>query len=140
MHLNDYTIDSAELDWAQLLANWAPPLPESLAVWFANRFGDIFVIPEYGSVQLLDIQTGMVRKIAEGRDDFAERIDSENNAREWLLMPLVDRCMASGLTVSANQCYGFKIPPILGGSYENDNIVVKDMVEHYPFMADSRRK
>ena len=58
MNLRDYLIDQAGKDWAQLLCDWAPPLPLSFTLWLVNRFGDAFVVTEDGAVSMLDVGAG----------------------------------------------------------------------------------
>jgi Domain of unknown function (DUF1851) len=66
-----------------------------------------------------------MERLADSRDDFATRIDVGDNANNWLMIPLVDQCVAAGLTLSQDQCYGYKIPPIevgqCGGRYAVEN-------------------
>jgi hypothetical protein len=51
------------------------------------------------------------------------------------MIPLVDRCVASGIIVGANQCYGYKIPPVLGGAYSVENVEPTDLSVHYSLLA-----
>ena len=82
---------------------------------------------------MLDVGAGAVERIAENRDHFADRIDVGDNANNWLMIPLVDQCVAAGLTLTENQCYGFKIPPILGGQYSVENFEPTDLSVPYSF-------
>jgi type VI secretion system (T6SS) immunity protein Tdi1 len=56
------------------------------------------------------------------------------------MIPLVDASVASGLTLAEGQCYGYKIPPILGGQYEVSNVEPTDLSVHYAFLADIYRQ
>ncbi len=96
-------------------------------MWLVNRFGDVFAVFEDGSVHMLDVGTGVMQRLADSRDDFAARIDAGNNANHWLMIPLVDQCVAAGLTLSDGQCYGYKIPPILGGKYAARAVILRRM-------------
>lgn len=110
-------------------------LPNSFTVWLVNRFGDIFAVFEDDSVNLLDVGCGTIERVAENRDDFANKIDKDDNSNKWLMIDLVDSCMEAGLELSPNQCYGFKVPPILGGSYKVENIEPTDLSVHYSLLA-----
>ena len=136
MKVNDYLIDQAGLDWQAMLAGWADILSETFTMWLVNRFGDVFIIAEDGSVHHLDIAGSSVQRVADTRDQFADLIDVPQNANNWLMIPLVDQCVKLGMSLSLGQCYGFKIPPLLGGAYEPRNIAPVDMVENYAFLAD----
>ena len=41
-----------------MLAGWADILPEAFTMWLVNRFADVFIIAEDGSVHHLDIAGG----------------------------------------------------------------------------------
>jgi hypothetical protein len=140
MNLRDYLIDQAGKDWAQLLADWAPPLPSDFTLWLVNRFGDAFIVTADGAVSMLDVGAGSFERLADSRDRFGELLDVDNNASVWLMIPLVDECVATGMTLGAQQCYGFKIPPVLGGTYELDNVELKTLTEYYSFTAYIHRQ
>jgi hypothetical protein len=140
MNVEDYLIDQAGKDWPELLSGWAPPLPSSFTVWLVNRFGDVFAVFDDGSVHMLDVGTGVLARIADDRSDFADQIDLGDNANNWLMIPLVDRCVAAGVALWPSQCYGYKIPPVLGGEYTVENVAPTDLSVYYSFMADICRQ
>ncbi len=140
MNVQDYLIEQSGKDWGELLSGWAGTLPASFTVWLVNRFGDVFAVFEDGSVHMLDVGTGMVRRLADSRDDFATQIDAGDNANNWLMTPLVDQCVAAGVTLSEDQCYGYKIPPILGGKYAVENVAPTNLSVHYSLLADIYRQ
>jgi hypothetical protein len=131
--VDDYLIDHSGFDWPSLLAEWAWFLPLELTVWTMNRFGDLFLIMDDGSVQMLDVGGGTLTKLAEDRDDFCRKIEEADNANQWLMIPLVDRVVAAGMKLSPGQCYGFKLPPVLGGEYTVENVAILPVAEHLAF-------
>lgn len=131
MVLHDYIIDHRQVDWPSVLHGWSWLLPPAFTVWIMNRFGDLFIVPDDGTVHMLDVGAGTLTKMAESRDDFANKLDEGDNANQWLMSPLVDRLVASGLTLREGQCYSFKQPPVLGGNYTIDNTCVLPIPEHY---------
>lgn len=135
MELSDYLIDQDGKDWRNLLSDWLPALPSQFTIWLVNRLGDIFFVPDDGSVQMLDIGSGEVKRLANSRDDFAAKIDRDDNAADWLQIYLVDDCVAAGMRLRPTECYGFKIPPILGGEYSVENVEPTDMAVHYSIQA-----
>ena len=136
MDINDYLIDQAGKDWADLLSGWSEALPPSFTLWLVNRFGDIFFVSDDGAVHLLDVGRCVVERLAESRDDFIAQIDLADNADGWLMIPLVDQCVSEGLVLSTSQCYGYKVPPILGGEYNTQNFEPTDLSVHYSFLGD----
>lgn len=132
MNINDYLLERGDSDWAALLADWNWILPPRFTLWLVNRFGDLFlVLPEDGSVCMLDVGAGTLRRIAGDQEEFDALLRQDNNANEWLMIPLVDDCVAAGLELPPGHCYGFRQPPALGGAYEVANAEVVDLYTHY---------
>jgi hypothetical protein len=136
MNIRDYLLDQSGNDWQELLCGWAEILPSVFTIWLVNRFGDVILVTEDGSVHLLDIGGGRFERIANSKELLAEQADAGDSARNWLLIPLVDRCVRTGLVLGEGQCYGYRIPPFLGGEYTVGNTVTMDLVENYGFLAD----
>lgn len=131
INIHDYIIEHNDIDWATILRDWAWLLPRRLTVWIMNRFGDLFLVFEDGSVQMLDVGGGTLEKVADSRDDFCQKIDEGDNANQWLMIPLIDRLVAAGKTLNKGQCYGYTISPILGGDYTVENSFVLPIAEQY---------
>jgi hypothetical protein len=140
MDINDYLIDQAGKDWQTLLQDWMPPLPSTFTLWLVNRFGDLFVVTDDDVVHMLDVGAGAFKRVADNRDHFAQLLDQDGNAHNWLMIPFVDRCQAANMTLGPNQCYGFKIAPLLGGPYELANIEPTDLAVHYSMLADIHKQ
>jgi hypothetical protein len=113
--INDYLIDQQGKDCAKLLSCWAGTIPESFTLWLVNRFGDAFLVVDDGSVHMLDLGSGSFTHLANDRDHFAELLDVDDNASNWLMIPLVDASVRTLPPLQASECYGFKVPPMLGG-------------------------
>ena len=140
MNLHDYLIDQAEKPWSEWLSGWADVLPPVFTLWLVNRFGNVFVVMADDSVHLLDLEVGTLDRIADHREHCATLLKECDNASQWLMTPLVDACVAAGITLGPHQCYGFKLPPLLGGRYEIDNVYPAELTERYGFMADLFRQ
>jgi hypothetical protein len=119
-----------------MLSGWAEILPDTFTIWLVNRFGDVFILDEKGTVHLLDITGGRLDRVADSRNHFAKLMDLPRNANNWLMIPLVDQSVKLGMSLAPGQCYGFKIPPLLGGAYEPRNVAPVDLVPNYAFLAD----
>jgi len=89
-----------------------------------NRFGDLFMAVNDGSVQMLDISGGTLTTIAESRRDFEEKLQMRENAIAWFLIPLIDGLVARGSVLLDGQCYGLRQPTALNGKYTFENICV----------------
>lgn len=135
--MNDYILPPLERDWAALLEKWNWLLPESFGVWFANRFGDLFLILEDGGVAMLDINAGTLTRIAESQDDFSQKLAEGDNARVWLYTPLVDALNAAGTkSDDADRVYAFGKPILLGGEIAAWNVQAGGLGETLGFTGD----
>jgi hypothetical protein len=135
MNVHDYIIDHRGIDWTSVLQPWSWLLPATFTVWIMNRFGDLFVVLDDGTVHMLDVGCGTLTKVAESRDEFVNRVDEGDNANQWLMIPLIDRLVANGVTLREGECYGYKRPPIIGGDYTVENTCVVSIPEHYAVHA-----
>jgi hypothetical protein len=135
MNLEAYLIDHSRFVWRDLLDDWTWLVPSTASVWMMNRFAELVLILEDGSVSYLETSAGALRAIAADQEDFVVKIDQGDNANEWLMIPLVDRCVASGMVLGANQCYGFKTSPTLGGRYEIANVELSDISVYLAIMG-----
>jgi hypothetical protein len=130
MTLNDYLLNHESVDWNESLQAWGWLLPERFTLWMANRFGDCFIVLNNGSVEMLDVSAGRIEKLANSRDEFAEKIDLDDNAELWLMIPLVDQLVAAGVTLTPDKCYGFCKPIVLGGEYAMSNVAVMPIQQY----------
>lgn len=134
MDIHDYLLDHADCNWETLLTAWATLLPETFTVWLVNRFGDLFTVHDDGAVFMLDCNIGTYDRLANSRQEFADLLNVDANARQWLMIPLVDRCVAAGLELPPGSCYFFKVPATMGGAYDPSNIASVPMTEFYPYL------
>ena len=52
-------------------------------------------------------------------------------ADDWLMIPIVDQLVASGVVLGAGQCYSFRQLPVLGGTYTPENRMAFPIREHF---------
>lgn len=135
MNLSDYLIDQQGHDWTDILSEWHWLLPGDLTVWMVNRFGDVIFVQDDGTVHLLDIGAGVVNSLATSREDFCVKVDLGDNADNWLLISLTDKCVASGLVPKHRECYGYKVAPVFGGAYSVENIETIDLAVNFSLLA-----
>ena len=138
--IDDYLLDQNGKDWGNLLSGWKQFFPKIIRLWLVNRFGDVIAVFEDGTVHFLDVGSGSLVRIADSQDHFYKLIDEGDNALNWLMFPLVDACVAAGMRLRPDQCYGYKIPPFLGGAYDLENIEPTDLNIHYDLLAELWRQ
>src|SRR5437868_3317469 len=109
--VENYLIDQAGIDWQKALSTWSWLVPPEFTLLLVNHIADLFLVLPDGTVHMLDVGAGTLTKVAENRDDFCVRIDEEDNANDWLAIPLVDKLVAAGIRLQPGECYGFKKLP-----------------------------
>ena len=131
MNIHDYLIDQTGLDWQSLLEEWHWLLPPQFRVWLLTRTGDLFIAVPDGSIQMLDVGAGKLQQVSKSRDEFCTKIDAADVANDWLMIPIVDQLVASGVLLNPGQCYSFRQLPTLGGTYKAENRMVFPIPEHF---------
>ena len=136
MDINEYLIDHQRFDWPTILADWAWLLPgREFTLWLMNRFGDLFIVMDSGSVHLLHVCDGSAEKVAESREDFCRLVDEDNNGNDWFMIPFIDKLVAAGKLLKEGRCYSFVLPPVLGGEYTVENTCDLNVEEHFSVYA-----
>jgi hypothetical protein len=102
-----------------------------------NRFAELVLVLEDGSVSYLETSGGKLRNIARDKAQSLVRVSESENANDWLMIPLVDRCVTAGIALGTNQCYGFRNAPTLGGEYEVAKVELSDIAV---YLARSRAR
>lgn len=123
--LDAYLLDAEAQPWGEWLAPFAPPLPAQFDLFLVTRFLDVFLIYPDGSVNWLETQAGRLTQVAPSRAEF--EVAMETDYPLWLMTGAVDAAVARGLKLGVGQCYAFKVPPMLGGAYDLDNVEVDDV-------------
>jgi len=131
MNLNNYLIDHNGFDWETLLKEWRWLLPPKFSVWLFTRAGDLFIELPEGSIHMLEVGAGELRRVAENREDARAKLEQPDVAADWLMIPVVDQLAASGCLPGPGQCYSYKMLPILGGNYSPEGRALLPVHEHF---------
>jgi hypothetical protein len=131
MDIHDYLIDQTGLDWPALLSEWHWLLPTEFQVWLLTRTGDLFIALPDSSIHMLDVGAGELRRVADSRDEFCNKVDEPGVADDWFMIPVVNQLVASRTELGGRQCYSFRQLPVFGGSYGAENRMVFPIREHF---------
>jgi hypothetical protein len=135
MNINDYLIEQPGKNWGRFLHDWMPPLPSKFTLWLVNRLGDAFIVAEDRTILRLHVGFGTCSEVAKTREHFAQLVQIPRYADEWLRISLINACRRVGMLLTDDQCYGFKLPPTLGGQYEPANLIPTRLAVHYSYQA-----
>jgi hypothetical protein len=78
-------------------------------------------------------------EIAPSRQAFLSERAKQENLGQWFMADLALLCWERGLRPGPGQCLSFKIPPVLSGPLEVDNIEVCDLMVHESIQAQIHR-
>jgi hypothetical protein len=130
--VGDILADPGDLDLQSLLEPWQWLGIGEATVVAATLLGDL-VLENAAGVHVLDTTAGELRLLAASRD--AMHAASSDDLDEWFAAGLAFDCLESGLSPGSRQCLSYKIPPVLGGSFDLDNVEVTDLDVHQHVIA-----
>ena len=140
MNIHDFLIDPRGQDWQKLLAYWIPPLPQDAALWLVNKLGEPIFATKEGAIHRLVLGMGTVEHLAPDRTTMARLLDVRENADAWLRIGLVEGCRRAGMNLAADECFGFKVPPALQGTYEVANLQPTNIYSHFSWLSHMSRQ
>jgi hypothetical protein len=104
-----------------------------------STFGDWFLEDKRtGEILFLDIGMGELELAAPSRNTW--RRDCGRRRQDWLLAGQHALLLGRGLRLRPGECFGWKIPPCLGGSLLVENFEVTPLAAHQRLMAQLTRK
>jgi hypothetical protein len=109
--VQDITPDQFQ-DW---LAPWAGVVTGRVAPAFLSKFGFWFLRRPEGHVEVLDVFTGRLDRIADSYDDFARQVNEQWWQEVYLLSELVYQLHQGGKSPGRGQCYALAPHPAQGG-------------------------
>ena len=133
------TIDAGGLDCDRLLSDWRWLVPKALRPFSLTIFGDWFFEDSAGRVIFLDTVAAQLSEIASSRQAFLAEREKQENLDQWFMAVRAMLCWERGLRPGPGQCLSFKIPPVLSGPLEVDNIEVCDLMVHESILAQIHR-
>lgn len=122
-----YFINPSEEDLARALDSWSWLEIQRKQVLLVTAFADVFLSAPDG-IWVLDTLEGELKRLCETKDELEKALKTEEMEDTYLMAPLVDYLIKSGVTLSATQCYDYKVHPRLGGQINHENIEVRSFV------------
>jgi hypothetical protein len=108
-------------DW-----HWVPGLAGKIPM-VTSAFGDVFLEDQDG-VWFLDTIEGVLTREWDSPQALQAQLSTPEGQDRFLLTGLAGAAFERGLVPSDAQILCFKIPPILGGTFEPENLEVTDLV------------
>jgi hypothetical protein len=124
----------------ELLSEWRWMVPDPFVLRMVSALGDAFLEDEAGRIYWLDVGAAEVSCIAESKDEFDVLRQKPENSNQWFIPKLVGDILASGTSLSPGQCFSFKIPPTIGGSFEPSNFEPCDLSVHFSTIGQIQKQ
>jgi hypothetical protein len=102
-------------DFRRWMLPWAPVIRGRVAPAFMSKFGTWFLRRPEGHVEMLDVFTGEVSRMADTYEQFLAEVNDRSWQDVYLLSELVARLHQEGKITSVGQCYALAPHPALGG-------------------------
>jgi hypothetical protein len=125
---SDREADMSRLTWADLLieeispdqfrewiAPWSGVVSGRVAPAFLNKFGSWFLRRPEGHVEMLDVFTGQLQRVATSYDEFMSDVNEPRWQEVYLLSELVLQLHEVGKVPGPGQCYALAPHPAIGG-------------------------
>jgi hypothetical protein len=119
----------------ELLEDWMWLLKKPHTLIAMTNFGDLFVQDKGGHVHFLDLVSGDLKEVANSTAELQQLVAQKENQKRWFLTDLLTQLEHAGLLLSPGQCFGFKIPPALGGRVELSNVEIVPLAVHISLMG-----
>lgn len=128
-------IPLSEVDAPHLLSCWAWLVEVPVEPIALTRFGNWFVSCADGAVRRLSILEGSFDLACASVGEFHTRKGEDQQLLDWFHDGMVYSAFRTGLVPAKGEGLGYRIPPILGGSLDRENVTVVSMASWQMFMA-----
>jgi hypothetical protein len=129
------TISLEGIDGSRLLEDWQWLLTGSHRLLAVTRMGDAFVEKADGEVIFLDTLEGTLKHAATNQNAFLKLLRAGAFDPTWFSPDMVALLEARSEHLAPGQCYSYKIPPVLGGSFESANVKAVSAMVHFCIMG-----
>ncbi len=120
-------IDFAEISDAYDSFKWLDASISSKNVLLITAFGDLIFSNISGQIQMLDLIEGSVIDLADDVNQFQQLFTTKKFQTEIFLSDLLITLKEQNETRGPKEVYSFKVPMILGGKAESENVVIMDL-------------
>lgn len=139
MNIEDISIGQAGVDWQNCLQHWAWILiiNPDFNILLVNKFGEIFVSSDDGSVWFLSTSNASYEKVADSIEEFETDLTNKDRF-DYYFMPQVVRMLEDELgKIDEHQCYGFHVPCVFEEcSFDSDNFKIIEIEAYLIGLGD----
>jgi hypothetical protein len=132
---DDLVLDMEGLDFDQLLADWRWLVDEAYEPVLLTVLGDLFLQAPDGSIYWLEASAGRFSRVADSRAGFRQLLRRSDKVDEWFDPDLVSALQHRFPDLGPGQCYGYLIPPVVGGRQMPVNMEPTDLYVHFSILG-----
>jgi hypothetical protein len=141
MRREDCYINVTGIDTSALLQDWRWLIgPDDLVLFQATGIGDLFLKNASGHVFFLDAKEGEFTQIASSEQDLLEKLKARENRERWLRPTFIQLAGFGRPPLKPGQCWGWKIPPFLGGKIATENAEPSDLLAYHSILGQLYRQ
>lgn len=122
-----FYIDPSPDDVWRALDSWRWLPIDSMQPILVTAFGDVFLLAEDG-IWFLDTLEGSLTRVCAAKNELEAILGTKDGENQYLLAGFVERAQREGMLLEPNQCYDFKLNPVVGGQLEFGNIEPRNFV------------
>jgi hypothetical protein len=137
---NELTVNPEGVDLDGLLSEWRWLVDDSFEPVLISALGDLFLRHSDGRIFWLSSGWGQLTEVANSAEEFKQLMVQRENAEEWFVPGLVGDILAAGKRLGPGQCFGYNVPPVLGGEIEPDNFEPTDLQVHFGILGQIQRQ
>jgi hypothetical protein len=137
---NELVVDRATIETEGLLDTWRWLVDVSCQVILIGALGDLFVQNAIGQVFWLDTGWGELTQVAETADAFQQLLLQPENFDQWFVPQLVGDLLTSGKQLKPGECFGYQVPPVLGGAIAPENFEPIDVRVYFDLLGQIQER
>ncbi len=132
MTMNDLTSDFQHLDKAEIVSNWEWLIGKGKQPILITASGDAFLQDlNDSSIHFLDVVAGELSLVTKSFVEFQTLLLNKKFVTEYFFVQMIGELKQAGVNLKKGQVYSFKVPLVLGGKYETDNVEVTHIYAHF---------
>ena len=105
-----------------------------------SALGDLFLGSKDGRVFWLNAGWGEFMEVAQDGAEFKNLMVQPGNTDEWFAPQLIVQLLNACGALERHQCFSFKIPPKLGGTFDADNFEPTNLSVHFGILGQIHRQ
>ena len=130
--IDNLTVNFDHLDQSKILEDWEWLIGTSKFPVLITAVGDVFVKDvRDGSIHFLTVENAEIRPIASDLEEFKSLLTDKAFVFDYFAVEAVAALEDAGVKLEPGQIYSLKVPAVLGGKYQLDNIAPTLILVHF---------